>query len=53
LGGYHAETFKEHLGKTHFFGRSMKDGDIWQAYGTPVSIQFAVFFDLKLRSSDQ
>jgi len=29
----------------------MKDGDMWQAYGTLVSIQFAIFFVFTLNSA--
>ncbi|PPR04967.1 hypothetical protein CVT24_010425 [Panaeolus cyanescens] len=29
--GRHAEVFEDRLGKTHFIGRQVKEGDVWQA----------------------
>jgi mannosyl-oligosaccharide glucosidase len=31
VGGPHADDFKDRIGKTHFVGRPLKDGDMWQA----------------------
>ncbi|KIM49430.1 glycoside hydrolase family 63 protein [Hebeloma cylindrosporum] len=31
VGGPHADAFKDRIGKTHFVGRPVKNGDIWQA----------------------
>jgi len=29
--GPHADAFRDRIGKTHFVGRAVKEGDMWQA----------------------
>lgn len=40
--GQHAEDFEARHGKTHFVGRRLSSGDIWQARG--VSTRLSLFF---------
>lgn len=36
--GPHAHGFQDRIGKTHFIGRPVKSGDIWQAKGKELQV---------------
>jgi mannosyl-oligosaccharide glucosidase len=44
--GPHAHGFQDRIGKTHFMGRPLKSGDIWQAKGKASPALFAFREDL-------